>query len=302
MASTGGSTPVHSTSCAAAWCTSIPRPSIAVAPRAIASASHGHAGRVDQVGRHLTRSEQVRGDEPDPRAAAVGGHAGHPHRRGVDDQIGRHHGLGHGSVRQRHDRARRTRQAGCLVGPFGRPVHDRHLGRPARRQGQHDGPRGATGTHHDAAPALRDEPRTAGQGRHEPLAVGVGPEQGTVPVDDAVDGAQPARHVAALVDQRGHVGLVRHGDRQPGDAGPAHRLERPGGLARGDLEREGAPRVGQPERVEGGVVQDGRKGVRHRTADDADDGGAGTGFPAGACHRHGSPRDFASCSLACCSA
>ena len=34
MASTGGSTPVHNTSCAAAWCTSIPRPSSTVAPRA----------------------------------------------------------------------------------------------------------------------------------------------------------------------------------------------------------------------------------------------------------------------------
>ena len=34
MASTGGSMPVHSTSCAAAWCTSMPSPSSTVAPAA----------------------------------------------------------------------------------------------------------------------------------------------------------------------------------------------------------------------------------------------------------------------------
>ena len=39
MASTGGSRPVHSTSCAAAWCTSIPSPSSTVAPPSAATAS-----------------------------------------------------------------------------------------------------------------------------------------------------------------------------------------------------------------------------------------------------------------------
>ena len=39
MASTGGSMPVHSTSCAAAWCTSIPSPSSTVAPPSPATAS-----------------------------------------------------------------------------------------------------------------------------------------------------------------------------------------------------------------------------------------------------------------------
>ena len=39
MASTGGSRPVHSTICAAAWCTSIPSPSSTVAPPSAATAS-----------------------------------------------------------------------------------------------------------------------------------------------------------------------------------------------------------------------------------------------------------------------
>ena len=72
----------------------------------------------------------------------------------------------------------------------------------------------------------------------------------------------------------------------------------PGGISNAKERHD----VGQPERGEGGVVQDGREGVRHRAADDADDGGAGVGLPADVCHRHGSPRDFASCSLVCCSA
>ena len=43
-----------------------------MAPAAAASASQAWArGRVDQVGRHLAGSEQVRGDEPDPRAPAA---------------------------------------------------------------------------------------------------------------------------------------------------------------------------------------------------------------------------------------
>ena len=54
MASTGGSRPVHSTSCAAAWCTSMPSPSSTVAPPSAATASQRRrAGCVDQVGRHL---------------------------------------------------------------------------------------------------------------------------------------------------------------------------------------------------------------------------------------------------------
>ena len=39
MASTGGSRPVHRTSCAAAWCTSMPNPSSTVAPASAAAAS-----------------------------------------------------------------------------------------------------------------------------------------------------------------------------------------------------------------------------------------------------------------------
>ena len=41
MASTGGSTPVHRASWAAAWCTSMPRPSSTVAPASAASTSQG---------------------------------------------------------------------------------------------------------------------------------------------------------------------------------------------------------------------------------------------------------------------
>ncbi len=41
MTSTGAGTPVHSSSCAAAWCTSMPSPSTAVAPASAAATSHG---------------------------------------------------------------------------------------------------------------------------------------------------------------------------------------------------------------------------------------------------------------------
>ena len=117
--------------------------------------------------------------------------------------------------------------------------------RPGAGQGQHDRPRRTARAGDQAAAAGRVEAGAAGQRGHEALAVRVGAEEHTVALHDAVHRIEPPGHVAALVDQRGHVRLVRHGHRQAGDVRASHVRQRRRRLSRRHLEGERAPRVAQ---------------------------------------------------------
>ena len=236
MASTGGSRPVHSTSCAAAWCTSMPSPSSTVAP---ALGRHRQparrAGRVDQVRRHLPGLEQLRAGRatrPGPRRRP-GPPPAIPTGVALTTRSAADHGLGDGPVRQGHDGSHRARQGGRLVGPLGGPVHHGHLGRPGLGQGQHHRPGRPAGADDDAAPAARGRNRRHGAARtRSPRRRCWSPSSEPSRFTTQLTASEPARHFAALVDAGHDVGLVRHGDRQPRDAGPAHRLERAGRAAR----------------------------------------------------------------------
>ena len=84
-----------------------------------------------------------------------------------------------------------------------------------------------------------------------------------------VDRAQRGRRRRQLVDRRGDVLLVRHRHRQPADAERAHRVERGGGRAGRDVERDVRPV--EPAGRERRVVQRRRQGVADRVADDGGD-------------------------------
>ena len=125
---------------------------------------------------------------------------------------------------------------------------------------------------------------------------------------DAVHGVEPLRHLGALVDQGDHVGLVRHGDREPADVGAAHGLERlppPGRVPRRRPAnaRSHPVRARRTPRCAAGATANGRSGCRS--------------LPPAACRdrrrpaprrwsrpgpAQGRPRLLASCSLASCSA
>ena len=255
MASTGGSAPVHRASCAAAWCTNMPRPSSTRRTgRGGPGQPRGGSRRIDQVGRHLSGVQQGRGHDPFGRRT---GRARHPHRRGVDHQIGRADGLDQRLRRQGHGPSPRTREAGGRRGAGSRPVHHGHLGRARLRQGEHHRPGRATGAGDQTAAPRRVEADAPGQRGHEAGAVGVRPVERVVAAGDAVHRPEPSGVLAALLEQCRHRRLVRHRDRQAGHVVPPHGLQRGGRFSRRDLEREGAPAVTQSQGGKGGVVQQG---------------------------------------------
>ena len=219
MASTGGSRPVHEASCAAAWWTSMPSPSSAVAP----------AGR--RLGQPRRRAGARRRGRPPPgpgraapggtsHCAPAGAAARHADRRGVDDQVGDADRLGRRTPRSAHDRARRAGQCGRPARPLGCPVDDGHLGwrrhRPAparppapRRRRRRPGSAGRPGRSRRPGPATRRSPRRRCWSPHERAVL----------VDDAVDGVRggaprrctrrPARPPSAL------CGMVTESPRIP---------------------------------------------------------------------------------------
>ena len=71
MRSTGAGSPVHSSSWAAAWCTSIPRPSTVGRTRAGRSGEPRRRPRgIDEIGHHLARDGATTGARATPRPAA----------------------------------------------------------------------------------------------------------------------------------------------------------------------------------------------------------------------------------------
>ena len=167
MASTGGSTPVHSTSCAAAWCTSMPEPvehrRTRRRPPPPASASGGARRpgpppparlRAAPAGRATPRA--AAGGPATPaiptgvafttRSAATTASAIDPSVSGTTAPTG-------------------SGQGGRLVGPLGGPVHDGHLGRPGLGQGQHDGPGRPAGARRRGSAGRRGRSRRHGAAR-----------------------------------------------------------------------------------------------------------------------------------------
>ena len=83
-----------------------------------------------------------------------------------------------------------------------------------------------------------------------------------------------------LVDQRGHVGLVRHGHRQPGDA-EARMPSSAAAPRRAATSKAKERQCTEAERGEGRVVQERREGVGDRAPDHPDHGGVRAAAGAG---------------------
>ena len=206
-----------------------------------------------------------------------------------------------------HRPAGRSGQCGHGTGAVRCPVDHGHLGGAGSAR--------ACITARAAPPAPITRQRLPGrveaggprQRGHEALAVGVGAEQRPALVDDAVDRRSRRATSVQLVDQGRHVGLVRHGDRQPGDAEGAHAVERGRpARARTSKANERHPvetRARRRRRCGAGARVSGAIGLPMTPTTVV----SGIRWPGGL-RRHGhgsaqgSPRAWASCSLASCSA
>ena len=149
----------------------------------------------------------------------------------------------------------------------GRAVHHDDL--PAAGVGQRPdhGPGRPARTEHHRGHPRRVDPVVEPERVEEALAVGaLAPEPAVRRHHDGVGRAQRLDRGAALVDQRGDVGLVGHRHGQPGQAEGPHRVQRAAGAAGRDLEGDVAPV--QTARREGGVVHRGRQAVADGRPDD----------------------------------
>ena len=217
----------------------------------------------------------------------------------------------------RSHRRRLGRRRGAPPGRPGRPGRrpsrpgpvavDHHAPRPHRPR-----PRAST-TARAAPPApstrqrrpVGSNPAPRASEARKPSPSVLSPIRTSAPPDHAVHRAEARRHRGPLVHQLGHRGLVRHGDRQAGQAQsarsppPPPRPPRPG---------TGKPTETQsrPRAAKAVLCSSGESEWADRVADDPDHGGGGRRpRPAGRCLARSSqptPRLAASSSLASCSA
>ncbi len=167
-------------------------------------------------GRRRGRPRAGPGPRRDGSSGGPGVVARHPHRGGVDDQLGvvgdvegphRTHGAGQGG----HGRAR-LRAAGG----------HHHRGGPGPGQGVDDGPGGAARPEHEAAPPCRVEALVGPQRGDQPGSVGALPHQLRAHPDHGVDRPQRLR-------RRGQAGRRR---RPPPPSGASSRSTPRGASAR----------------------------------------------------------------------
>ena len=215
----------------------------------------GRAERVvHEVGHDLARPQAPRVH----RQRAVLAHA---ERRGLHEEVGAT------DVVHTSGAAPFAGQGGRGRSAAGRAVHDDDL--PAACVGQRPdhGPGRPARAEHHRGHARRVDPVVEPERVEEALPVGaLAPEPAVRHHHDGVGRAQRLDRGAALVDQRGDVGLVGHRHGQPGQAEGPHRVQRAAGAAGRDLEGDVAPV--QPARREGGVVHRGREAVADGRSDD----------------------------------
>ena len=252
-------------------------------------------------GRHSSRTRlgQQRGlrrvvhgvhDEP-ALGEGVGGERGalttHAERRGVHHDVAARDRVAH----VLHADRGRARREGCRGFGGGEPPGGNRDRRSAPAQRLDDRTRRATGTEHDD-PLAGGVDALVEQRAHQPFPVGRVTEERRPTRDDQVDRLQGGCGLGELVARGCGIALVRHRDAETGDLERTHTVERAGGPARSDVERDEHPVEAQ--RPERGVVDRRRSGVRDGITDDAGDARGATG-------RHSRPLSRAAATFRLCS-